>query len=129
MVDLFDFAPAPVVSSGPVPRELVPGVVWDDAAEADFRKAHEELRSRFGGKWAAPQFADDAVREARWAVEIRLHQRFIKARMEEASRVWEPDEKRALVARWRREYGNARADELVGLAKSDHFRKVVREAW
>lgn len=129
MTDLFDFAPAPVVSSGPVPREIAPGVVWDEAAEAEFREAHASLRRSFDGKWMLPQFAPDVMREAIWAVEIRLHQRFVKARMQEANKVYDPAEKRALVARWLRDYGQARVDELTGLAKNAQFRREVVEAW
>lgn len=134
MDDLFAFtAPAPesasVVSSGPVPRTIMPGIVWDEAAEKSFRAAVAELRTKFDFKWSQARFAADVEREARWIVEIGLHQKFAKERMAEADRTWEPAEKRALVARWRAAYGATRTEMLVNMAKSEHLKRVIREEW
>ena len=122
-----------VFSSGDVPRELLPGIVWCEKAEAEFvQMATEYLRkaNRFGDESEPPaEVRDAALREARWAVEIRLHQRFVKARIQEAGRCVSPSQKRSLVDGWKRQYGDERTSRLVRMVKSENLKATILEKW
>lgn len=122
-----------MISSGPVPRELMPGVVWCEKAEAEFAEVFSGLMRKYqsasNAAFAHENPEDCATREARWVVEIKLHQRFMKARVQDAMRCVSPDAKRRLVADWKREYGVERTDRLIAIVKSDKLKQTVLEAW
>lgn len=121
------------ISSGNVPRELMPGVVWCEKAEAEFAEVFAGLMRKYESASKAA-FAHEApeecaTREARWVVEIKLHQRFIKARVQDAMRCVSPDAKRQLVADWKRQFGVERTDRLIAIVKSDKLKQTVLEVW
>lgn len=121
-----------MISSGIVPRELAPGVIWDEYAEKEFREKAESLLSR-KKTFVNIAYKDDveqtAIREAVWAIEIRLHQIFIKKRIEEADRCFQPVEKRKLVERWSGLYGKPRTDSLLRMVRNNEFRRTVLRKW
>ncbi len=114
--------------SGDVPRELIPGIVWCEKAEAEFVERTKAFL-RTSPLPASDALKECAMREARWAVEIRLHQRFTKARVQEADRCFSPADKRQLVTQWKKLYGEKRAFALVDIVKSDRLKAKVLEAW
>lgn len=124
-LSLFDSA-ATVPPSGEVPREVAPGVLWDAFAEAEYAATVEAMTQH--GLMGRGYRLDDAVRSARWAVEADLHRRCIRREIEIGERsLYDPEAKRALVARWQQEYGALRADELVRLMKSETRRTILKE--
>ncbi len=122
-----------VLSSGDVPRELMPGIVWCEKAEAEFVQmatVYMSRANRFGDESDLPaEVLEAAVREARWAVEIRLHQRFVKARVLEAVHCVSPQQKRCLVDDWKRQFGDERASRLVSMVKSEKLKNTILEKW
>lgn len=118
-----------MIESGPVPRELFPGIVWCEQAEARFVEFAQEYLRKLGDRSETPGFREAAIREARWAVEIDLHHKFTKARVLEAGRCVSPDSKRKLVAEWKRLYGVERTDRLVGMLKNDKLKQTILEKW
>lgn len=115
------------ISSGLVPRELFPGIVWDDNAESRFvecatvllRKANQKIDG-----WEA-----SSLREARWMVETDLHRRFIKARVIEADSCSSDNAKKLLVRRWKEMYGVERSDRLVRIVRHGELKKTVLMDW
>lgn len=106
-----------MIPSGVVPRELVPGVVWDEVAEALYQEKVEALRPRFVNE-------DQVQTEARWQVELVLHRRFLAEQMRAASNCFTAADKRRLYAWWQQRFGNERAQTLANYAKSDSLRKA-----
>jgi len=124
--DLFGFSEAASVQpSGAVPREMIPGITWDHRAEAMYQDAVKELRNSFEGKWSKPKFAADVDREARWTVELWLHRRFLKDRVMDAMSVPDDRAKIALVADWRRMYGNPRTEYLIKVLRTPALKSIV----
>lgn len=115
------------VSSGDVPREIAAGVVWDDEAERCFVDMVKAMTTF--GLMGRGYSREDAERSARWAIEASLHRKAIKREIVAATRCRSPDQKREIAARWRRDLGQARADEIIRLMKDSHARKVVVEEW
>lgn len=97
--------------SGTIPRELAPGVVWDDAAE----EAYQERAAIMQHDGRMPQ--EQAEQEARWAVELSLHHQFQTKQVARARACRTPQEKLALVAEWTEKYGKDRADRLISAVK------------
>lgn len=118
-----------IEASGPVPRVLVPGVVWCEKAEARYVETAQAHLDRLGDRAADPSFQALVHREAKWAVEIALHQEFVKSRFQEAGLCRLPHDKRSLVARWREAYGNERTDRLLSMLRHDKLREAVLGGW
>lgn len=108
--------PTPV--SGEVPRTLVPGVVWDEAAEAHFRTYYALVMERGGPE-------EFALRDAKWKVEIALHRAFIGQQMRAALGCKTTAEKRQLMSWWTNHFGAARAADLAKLARDESFPKTA----
>lgn len=110
------FSEATGISSGAVPREIAPGVIWDDAAERRFVEAvrHDITFGIMGN--ARPRA--DAEKSAREMIEAGLHSQFISRELVKAQRCGSPDAKRALVAEWRK-LGDVRAEELIRCAAAE----------
>lgn len=115
--------------SGAVPRELIPGVVWCEKAEAEFVEFATGFLRKQGNKAECHEIVESSIREARWAVEIRLHQRFCKARVVEANRCSSNVEKRAVIAKWRQLYGDERSSRLQRMVRDEKLNKTIVEKW
>lgn len=117
------------LSSGPVPREVIPGIEWCHRAEVEFVRIASEFLRKLGDSAERLDARESALREARWVVEIRLHQRFCKARVLEAGRCATPDAKRRLVADWTRLYGEERTERLLRMVRHEGLKQTVVEKW
>jgi len=106
------------MASDSVPRVLQPGIVWDESAEARFVAARDALVAR-------GLDADTATREARWSVEGALCRAMYRRELEQASACVDVSQKRALYARWKREFGPQRAAYLARVVKSADASKAV----
>jgi hypothetical protein len=125
-VDLFAVAEA-VPASGPVPRTLAPGVIWDEAAEIRFADGFRVMRTR--GLAGRGYSIEDAARSMAWAVEAELHRKLIRREVEAGIRCGDDVvSKREIFARWRREYGQVRADEIARLT-ADYGAKQAVLKW
>ena len=111
------------MSSGPVPRELVAGVVWDAAAEELFLSHRDSmvLSGRFTEKQAA--------QEALWSVEAGLHRRFIKGLVVRGDQCQYDREKQEVFAEWRRLYGSERAGRVAAILKDAKLKAKVLAEW
>ena len=107
-------------SSGDVPRELTPGVVWDRHAEKRFVQAVSEWR-----RGRIPLTDEDAEREARWGIEASLYRRFWCRVMSEAKACRTDQEKREAYRRWVEKFGKQRADEIAAKARDHKFVEVA----
>jgi len=116
----------PNISSGQVPRELAVGIVWDESAEKEFVDAYEDFVRRYERSDSPPEFYDFALREARWAVEIRLHQRFLQARLREGISC-PSDQRKKLVEKWTKLYGELRCQTIVRLLRDKDATKKILE--
>lgn len=103
-----------------VPRELVAGVVWDEAAEASFQAMVKDFEAKGYSLSLAEQ-------EARWVVEIKLCQRFTRSQLERAASCRCDREKRELMSEWRSAYGLERADSLARMAKGGKALEIARK--
>lgn len=101
-----------------VPRTLPSGVVWDEAAQARFVVQRDALLVR-------GLDLESADREARWSVEGALCRARYRRELENARACVDDREKRALYARWQREYGPQRAAYLARVVKSADASKAV----
>lgn len=115
------------ISSGVVPRELIPGIVWDAAAESRFVSLAEAILAKANQK--VDGWHESSLREALWAVESDLHRKFIKARVLEANRCTRNEEKRAVIANWRGLFGDERASRLQRIVRDEKLNKTVVEKW
>lgn len=122
-----------MTSSGAVPREIMPGVIWDETAEKMFTDNLKSLMSRkpFSNLGVTPcfDFEKSAIQESIWMVEIKLHQLFIKRRFNEASSCYTPNAKKLLVERWSGLYGRSRTDRLIRMFRNVELKKTVLEKW
>jgi hypothetical protein len=125
-LDLFEKG-IEVEASGPVPRMLMVGVEWNEAAEGRFVDAVKDM-TRKGLSGKGYRLAD-AIRSARWMVEAWLHRQCIKRELQAAGRCGDNTEKLALVGRWRREFGDSRTEELLRLQKDLGAKDVVLKQW
>lgn len=116
-----------MISSGQVPRELIPGIVWDDAAESRFVLFAEQILAKANQK--IDGWRESCLREALWAVETDLHRKFIKARVMEANRCTSNQDKRAVIANWRSKFGDERASRLQRIVRDEKLNKTVVEKW
>jgi hypothetical protein len=112
-----------VTPSGPVPRELVAGVLWDAKAEERYQE-RAAIQQHDGN-----MTREDAEREALWSVEAELHRFFVRDRVFEGQGCSSPQEKRDLVARWTSLYGEPRTTRLVAVLKDPKQTDLIlREA-
>lgn len=123
-----------MITSGTVPRELAPGVIWDQAAEKDFVEKYNALMTRkkpFSNVAITSDFDVEktAIQEAVWSVEIRLHQIFIKRRIMEADTCRAPFEKKRLVEKWSGLYGKRVTERLLRMVRNHDFRRIVLRDW
>lgn len=118
-----------MIESGPVPRELIPGIVWCEKAESEFVELAVAFLSKQGDRKERPEVVESSIREARWAVEIRLHQRFCKARVVDANRCCSNSEKRAVITKWRQLYGDERSLRLQRMVRDEKLNKTIVEKW
>lgn len=112
------------LSSGEVPREPYDGILWDEAAEAEWRKDVDRWRERFPAVAADPAALEQAMSSARWHVELELITRAIRAEFAVAERTHDNHAKLALRERWRAQYGWQMTELLLRVAK-DPFRYKV----
>lgn len=115
------------ISSGVVPRELMVGIVWDEAAETRFVSMAEEILAKANQK--IDGWREFSLREALWAVEADLHRKFIKARVLEANRCSSNEEKRSVITGWRKQFGDERASRLQRIVRDEKLNKTVVEKW
>ena len=108
--------------SGAVPRDLLPGVVWDAAAESRW----EALAADMVGRGLLPE---DAEREARWAVEAELHRAFLKARVVEGVECKTPEAKRAMFKAWVSWYGEVRANRIADAIRHAGLCEKILKEW
>lgn len=116
-----------MICSGVVPRELVPGVVWDESAESRFVSLAEAILSKANQK--IDGWHETSLREARWAVEADLHRKFVKARVIEANRCTSNIQKKAVIADWRKKFGDERASRLQRIVRDVKLNQTVVEKW
>ena len=102
----------------PVPRQIAPGVIWDEAAEASFLNLRELLIERGNDE----VFAE---REARWTTELVLHRRLVADQVRAAMACATPADKRALYGWWVKKLGQAQAERLAVFAKDEKMRARV----
>lgn len=96
------------LSSGPVPRELVKGVVWDEHAESRFLGYVPDF---MGTK--LNMSLEGAIREAKWAVEAWLYRQMWFREIKAAVECERPAEKQRLVKDWIARYGRQKAQEFA----------------
>lgn len=111
-----------MIPSGNVPRTLCPGVEWDERAELRYIELTRQFRAK--GMTGA-----DAGREARWAVEIALHQAFVKRLVIQGCECRTDEAKRAVFVEWRTRYGLEVAQSIAGIIKHDALREKVVKSW
>lgn len=116
------FAAADGIASGPVPREVWPGVIWDEACEDEFGKILLDWRTRFPKTALEERWAKQAEQSARWAVELDLLNRTIDREVQKAKALWEDADKRRLHTEWLRTYGATMTASIVGRVKNPGFR-------
>lgn len=115
------FAASAGVSSGEVPREPFPGVVWDEAAEDEFGRLYLEWAERFPKTALEESWRNQTIQSCRWAVELRLLNETIDREVKRASALWEAADKRRLHTEWLRTYGADLTASIVGRVKSPGF--------
>lgn len=108
------------LSSGPVPRELKKGVLWDAKAETKFiGYVGDFLNSRLKLSLV------DAVREAKWAVESWLYRQMWFREIRAASTCESPAEKQRLVKDWIARYGREQAQRFADAFLNKKFVTVA----
>lgn len=115
------------ISSGVVPRELMPGIVWDEAAESRFVSLADGILAKANQK--VDGWHESALREARWVVESDLHRKFIKACVIDANSCTSVVEKKAVITSWRKRFGDERASRLQRIVRDEKLNKTVVEKW
>jgi hypothetical protein len=106
-----------MTASGLVPREIVPGIEWDEAAERDYLAKLEVLKLRMPEATAA--------QEAKWAVEGALCRRHISDEVGRANRCRSDTEKKNLYTRWIKLFGEKRAKALARMVKDEKGNKAA----
>ena len=96
-------------------------IVWDKAAESEYVGLVATLKKRMSQA--------DAEREARWAVEIKLHRRATHLAMKMAKKCVSPMQKKQLFAQWVNDFGQESADRLAGYFKNEKLREKILSDW
>lgn len=99
------FAAAAGVVSGEVPRDVFPGIIWDESCEDEFGKAVLEWRERFPKVADDPKALASTIQTEIWAIELRLLRETIVREANEAAILSEPHAKHAIHTRWLHRYG------------------------
>lgn len=116
------FAAAEGVSSGEVPREIWPGIVWGDEAEKLFVDEVMEWTILFPKVALEPKMRKQVEDSARWAIELALLRSTIDREVEAAKRCYDAAEKRTLHTEWLRRYGAEMTATIVRSAKDPALR-------
>ena len=110
------------VSSGEVPRKFA-GLTWGAKEEARFVQLVAEIRT---GKLAMCE--EDAIHEARWAVEAEIVRKFWGDEIRLAKSCLSDDDKRRVFSGWIEKYGRERANHIAMKARIPDFVRVA-EKW
>lgn len=116
------FAADAGISSGPVPRVVWPGVIWNEAAEDEFGAIVLEWKNRFPSTANEPRWLEQTMQSARWSVELGLLQATIRREAAKAAALWEAADKRRLHAEWLRTYGATMTASIVRAVKDPQLR-------
>lgn len=116
------FVAAAGISSGLVPRDVWPGIVWGEDEEAEFGKMVLEWAKRFPKVADDPKARASTEQSARWAIELQLLRSTIAREAEAAAKLSYGHEKQAIHDRWLRTYGAELTSVLVRAVKDPALR-------
>lgn len=94
-----------------VTRPLALGAAWCERAESEMRARASALVEK---GWSEA----DALREARWSVELALSRRAYRKQIDRALACQSKDDERALTREWVKSFGEEVARRLAGYVKS-----------
>ncbi|MFL5900981.1 MAG: hypothetical protein ACJ75S_07255 [Solirubrobacterales bacterium] len=116
------FAAAEGISSGEVPREVWPGIIWDEAAEDMFDKIYRDWADHFPAIALEERARAQALQTSCWHVELHLLRSTIAREAAAALELFDAAEKRRMHTEWLLTYGAKLTDAIVRACKDPQLR-------
>lgn len=116
------FGAAAPEASGQVPREVFPGIVWDEKTEADYLKTVRQWAERFPAVAGEPKARAQVEQSTRHMLELELLNMTIDHEVARAEKLFDAADKRRLHTEWLRLYGARITDTIVRRVKDPGLR-------